>query len=310
MPLWRAREARCYAPPDGIAREGMMLRGRALVTLAFGLLLAACAPVEEEQARPRGPGEDACATENLPLETSGTLSVGTSYPYYEPFKSGPRQNPDGFEPDIAEELASRLGLDEVAWEIAPFDSLYAPGQKPYDFSMDQISITPERAEVVDFSDPYYLIQQGLLVQEGSEIANATTIEELAPYKFGAQTGTTGLAFIEDTIQPDEPPNKYSDTNDAANALSLGQIDAVVIDVPIAIPLTEQFPGTTVAAQFVTNEGYGMAFPEKGSELVPCVNQALQEMRDDGTLQELQNQWLPELDVDIPVIEYPGAPAAD
>ncbi len=286
-----------------------MRRGRALVAFAFGLLLAACGPVEEQQQRrPRAEGEDQCASENLPLQTPGTLTVGTSYPYYEPFKSGPRQSPEGFEPDIAEELAGRLELDEVAWEIAPFESLYAPGEKAYDFSMDQISITPERAEVVDFSQPYYLIQQGLLVQEGSPIEGVTTLEELKQYKFGAQAGTTGLTFIEETIQPDERPNKYNDTNDAANALSVGQIDAVVIDVPIAVPLTDQFPGATVAAQFVTNEGYGLTFPEKGSELLPCVDQALQEMKDDGTLEELQNQWLPELNVDIPVIDYPGAPA--
>jgi polar amino acid transport system substrate-binding protein len=285
------------------------MRRLALAPVALGLLLFACAPVEEEQQRPQA-GADECAAENLPLETPGTLTVGTSYPYYEPFKSGPRPSPKGFEPDIAEELATRLELDEVAWEIAPFDSLYAPGQKAYDFSMDQISISPERAEVVDFSDPYYLIQQGLLVQEGSEIENATTIEQLKQYKFGAEVGTTGLTFIEETIQPTEQPSQYNTTNDAANALSLGQIDAVVIDVPIAIPLTKQFPGTTVAAQFVTNEGYGFAFPEKGDPLVACVNQALQEMRDDGTLQNLQNEWLPELNVNIPVIEYPGAPAAE
>jgi polar amino acid transport system substrate-binding protein len=270
-------------------------------------LLVACAPVEEEQRQGDGTpaGEtqaQACAPENLPLENPGTLTAGTSYPYYKPFKQGPRPNPDGFEPDIVEELSSRLGLEGVQWAIAPFESLYAPGEKAYDFSIDQISITPERQEVVDFSEPYYLIQQGLLVQEGEPIQGATTIEELKGYRFGAQTGTTGLQLIEEQIQPEEPPNQYSDTNDAAQALSVGQIDAVVIDVPIAIPLTEQFPGTTVAAQFITNEGYGLAFPEKGGELLPCVNQALGEIEGDGTLQELQNRWLPELDVSIPVIE--------
>jgi polar amino acid transport system substrate-binding protein len=270
-------------------------------------LLMACAPVEEE---PRGGGTPtaqpeaaACAPESLALKTPGTLTAGTSYPYYEPFKKGPRPSPEGFEPDLVDEIASRLGLDGVQWEIAPFDSLYAPGEKAFDFAIDQISITPERQEVVDFSEPYYLIQQGLLVREGEPIANATSIEELKQYTFGAQSGTTGLQFIEEEIQPDESPNKYSDTNDAGQALSVEQIDAVVIDVPIALPLTEQFPGTTVAAQFVTNEGYGLTFPEKGSELLPCVNQVLKEMEGDGTLQDLQNEWLPELTVSIPVIEH-------
>ena len=272
-----------------------------LVGLGAMLVLAACAPVEEAQPPPQSPGEDQCAAENLTLKEPGTLTVGTSFPYYEPFKSGPRKTPEGFEPDIVQELSTRMELGGVAWVIRSFESLYAPGTKPYDFSMDQISITDERAQVVDFSDPYYLIQQGLLVRSGEPIEDAATMDELKQYKFGAQAGTTGLAYINDTIQPDERANQYNDTKDAAQALANGQIDAVVIDVPIAIPLTEEYEGTTVAAQFITNEGYGMVF-EKGSSLVECVNQALGEMEDDGTLKELQDEWLPELAVDIKVIE--------
>jgi polar amino acid transport system substrate-binding protein len=274
---------------------------RFLIGLASSLILAACAPIEEGQPPAQSPGEDRCAAENLDLKESPTLTVGTSFPYYEPFKSGPRRNPDGFEPDIANELAGRMGLANVAWSIHSFESLYAPGSKDYDFSMDQISITEDRAQVVDFSEPYYKIQQGLLVQEGTPIEEAFTIDELKQYKFGAQAGTTGLTYIRDVIQPDDQPNQYNDTKDAAQALANGQIDAVVIDVPIAIPLTEDYAGTTVAAQFITDEGYGMVF-EKGSPLVDCVNEALQAMTDDGTLQQLQDEWLPELAVDIKVIE--------
>jgi polar amino acid transport system substrate-binding protein len=237
----------------------------------------------------------------LSLKESGTLTVGTSFPYYEPFKSGPRRTPDGFEPDIVSELAGRMGLANAAWSIHSFESLYAPGSKDYDFSMDQISITEDRAQVVDFSDPYYRIQQGLLVREGTPIESAATIDDLKQYKFGAQAGTTGLTYIRDVIQPNDQSNQYNDTKDAAQALANGQIDAVVIDVPIAIPLTQDYAGTTVAAQFITDEGYGMVF-EKGSPLVTCVNEALQAMTDDGTLQQLQDEWLPELAVDIKVIE--------
>jgi polar amino acid transport system substrate-binding protein len=274
---------------------------RFLIGLASALVFAACAPVEESQPPAQSPGEDACATENLAVKETGTLTVGTSYPYYEPFKKGPKKDPAGFEPDIVTELAGRMGLSNVAWSIASFESLYAPGSKKYDFSMDQISITEDRAQVVDFSEPYYRIQQGLLVQDGTPIQSAATMDELKQYKFGAQAGTTGLTYIRDVIQPDEQANQYNDTKDAAQALANGQIDAVVIDVPIAIPLTEDYAGTTVAAQFITDEGYGMVF-EKGSPLVECVNEALQAMTDDGTLQQLQDEWLPELAVDIKVIE--------
>jgi polar amino acid transport system substrate-binding protein len=278
---------------------------RTSLLFVAAVILAACAPVEEQQ---QGGGQS-CAPDALNLKTPDQLTVGTSYPYYEPFKDGPRQDPEGFEPDLAAELAEHLGVTGVGWAIHPFDSLYAPGTKDYDFAMDQISVSPEREEVIDFSDLYYPIQQGLLVRAGDPIADASTLEELQQYRFGAETGTTGLDFIEDTISPDEDPNKYSTTNDAATALDNGQIDGVVIDVPIAIPIADRFGTLEVAAQFITNEGYGLAFTEPGSELLPCVNQALAEMRQDGTLRQLQDEWLPDLNIDIPVIEYPGQPKA-
>jgi polar amino acid transport system substrate-binding protein len=274
-----------------------------VATLAIAVLaLAACSPTTTPSTQPKGTASastDPC--KNPPLKTAGTLTAGSSYPYYAPFKKGPKESPEGFEPDLVQEIADRLGIAQVKWVNAPFESLYAPGTKAYDFAMDQISITDERKQVVDFSDPYYLIQQGLLVRKGTPVAGATSIADLKQYKFGAQTGTTGLDYIKNVIQPSDQPNEYNDTNDAAQALSVGQIDAVVIDVPIAIPLTTQFPGTEVAGQFMTNEGYGMTF-EKGSALVQCVNKALADMDGDGTLKRIQDQWLPELNVDIPVLQ--------
>jgi polar amino acid transport system substrate-binding protein len=286
---------------------GAMRRSLFAVLATFVLAAVACSsttPSSQPSAPASGTGQSASVNPcvaNPPVKTAGVLTAGSSYPYYEPFKKGPRKDPDGFEPDIVKELAKRLNLGSVTWVNAPFESLYAPGSKEYDFAIDQISITDERKQVVDFSDPYYLIQQGLLVKEGSPVADAASIADLKQYRFGAQVGTTGLAFIKDTIQPDSKPQEYNDTNDAAQALSNGQIDAVVIDVPIAIPLADkQYPDLEVAAQFETNEGYGITF-EKGSALLPCVDQALGSMKDDGTLKALQDTWLPELNVDIPVL---------
>src|SRR3989449_1390351 len=110
--------------------------------------------------------------------------------------------------------------------------------------MAEISYTAERATVVDFSDAYYTIQQGLLVKKGTPIESAHTIAALKPYRFGAQTGTTGLDFIKNTIKPSKI-SQYNDTITAGQALSNGQIDAVVIDVPIAIPMTTQFTNLEV-----------------------------------------------------------------
>jgi polar amino acid transport system substrate-binding protein len=284
-----------------------MRRALFAILLASTLGAAACGSTEPsaQSGSPTGGQPSATAsvdvcTTNPPVKTTGTLTVGTSYPYYKPFKSGPKDNPSGFEADVAHELATRMGLSSVAWSVATFDSLYAPGPKDWDLAMDEISFTDERAKVVDFSDPYYTIQQGLLVRKGTPITNAHTIADLKPYHFGAQTGTTGLDFIKNTIKPDKI-SQYDDTVTAGQALSNGQIDAVVIDVPIAIPMTNQFTNTHVIGQFLTNESYAMTFV-KGNPLVACVNQALSAMKDDGTLKNLTDKYFPGTTADIPVFK--------
>src|SRR5207245_9430202 len=137
-----------------------------------------------------------------------------------------------------------------------------------------------------------------LVKKGTRIAGAHTIADLKPYRFGAQTGTTGLDFIKKTIKPAKI-NQYDDTVTAGQALSNGQIDAVVIDVPIAIPMTQQFKNTQVIGQFLTNESYSMTF-EKGNALVPCINQALAAMKSDGSLKSLTDKYFPGTTANIPV----------
>jgi polar amino acid transport system substrate-binding protein len=277
----------------------------ALALATLSLSVAACGSTQPTASGPTTPAATGSGslsanpcTANPAVKTAGTLTVGTSFPYYKPFKAGPKDNPTGFEADIAHDLATLMGLSNVAWSVATFDSLYAPGPKKFDLAMDEISYTTDRAKVVDFSDPYYMIQQGLLVQTGSPIESAHTIADLQKYRFGAQTGTTGLDYIKNTIKPAKV-SQYDDTVTAGQALSNGQIDAVVIDVPIAIPMTDQFPNLKVIGQFLTNESYAMVF-EKGSALVPCVNQSLAAMKSDNTLKTLTDKYFPGTTADLPV----------
>jgi polar amino acid transport system substrate-binding protein len=263
----------------------------------FALILTACgSTMTPAKPRASGPSTNPCSP--APVQTAGTLTVGTSYPYYKPFKSGPRNNPSGFEADVAHAVAMRLSLASVAWSVSPFESLYAPAPKKWDLAMDEISYTAERAKVVDFSDPYYTIQQGLLVRKGTPISNAHSIADLKPYRFGAETATTGLDFIKNMIKPAKI-SEYDATVTAGQALSNGQIDAVVIDVPIAIPMTQQFPSLQVIGQFMTNESYAMTFV-KGNSLVQCVDQSLAAMKSDGTLKTLTDKYFPGTTADIPV----------
>ena len=186
-----------------------------------------------------------------------------------------------------------------------FNNSYKPGPKEFDFDINQISITAAREEAVDFSDGYYSAAQGVIALEGSPVAGATTIEELAGYKLGAQTGTTSLTAIRDVIQPEEDPLVFTDTNAAKQALQNGQVDGILADVPTAFYITAvEIPKGQIVGQFQPTTGeqeqFGMLF-EQGSSLVPCVNAALAEMREDGTLADLEQEWLSDV-VDVPVLE--------
>ena len=287
---------------------------RRLALAAVPLLaIAACAPAEEEEttSEPTGeltPGEGDCAPDQLPLKTAGQLTIGTDSPAFEPwFAKNDPTNGQGFESAVAYAVAEQLGFaeDEVTWVKVRFNNSYKPGPKDFDFDINQISITPEREKVVDFSDGYYSAAQGVIALKDSPVAEATSIADLADYKLGAQTGTTSLTAIRDIIQPEEDPLVFTDTNAAKQALQNGQVEAILADVPTAFYITAvEIPQGEIVGQFQPTTGdqeeFGMLF-EEGSELVPCVNAALAQMREDGTLADIEQEWLSDV-VDVPVLE--------
>jgi polar amino acid transport system substrate-binding protein len=286
-------------------------------TLAAAVLLpllaaVACAPAEEEPAATPSvsgsPSADACATDNLALKTPGQLTVGTDSPAYEPwFSKNDPTNGKGFESAVAYAVAEELGFsrDQVTWVKVPFNNSYAPGEKSFDFDINQISITPARAKVVDFSEGYYSAAQAVVALKGSKAADATSLADLKPLKLGAQTGTTSLTAIRDGIQPDQPPLVFDDTNQAKQALNNGQLDAFLADLPTAFYITAvEIPKATIVGQFQPEAGqqeqFGMLF-QKGSALVPCVNQALTRLKDSGDLAAIEKQWLSDV-VNVPELQ--------
>jgi polar amino acid transport system substrate-binding protein len=236
------------------------------------------------------------------------LTVGTDSPAFEPwFVNNDPSNGKGFESAVAYAVADRLGFskNQVTWVKVRFNNSYKPGPKPFDFDINQISITPARAKVVDFSKGYYSAAQGVIALKDSPVAKATTISELAKYKLGAQTGTTSLTAIRDVIKPTSDPLVFSDTSAAKQALQNGQLDAILADVPTAFYITAvEIPQAKIVGQFqpVTGnqEQFGMLF-QKGSKLVPCVNQALDKLKSDGTLAAIQKRWLSDV-VNVPVLK--------
>ena len=249
----------------------------------------------------------ACATDQLPLNAAGRLTVATDSPAYEPwFVDNDPTNGQGYESAVTYAVAERLGFsaDQVAWEVVPFNTSYKPGDKDFDFDINQISISPARAKVVDFSQGYYSAAQSLIALKGSPIAGATSLADLAAYRLGAQTGTTSLTAIRDTIEPDAEPAVFEDTNAAKQALLNGQVDGIVADLPTAFYITAaEIKNSVIVGQFQPVSGeqeqFGLLF-EKGNPLVACVDEALAAMTADGTLDQLQQQWLSN-EVDVPVL---------
>jgi len=249
-----------------------------------------------------------CAT-GASLVSEGTLTIGADNPGFPPWfigqDGGPWVHEDqpapsgGFEAAVALEVANRLGFsqDQVTWTAVRFNQSFRPGEKPFDFYITQVSFKPKRAEAVDFSDSYYEVNQALVAVEGTPITEATTLEDLRRFTLGAPVGTTSYDYIVENIQPEEEPAVYDELVDVNSALAAGQIDGEVVDLPTAFFITgaEQVKNSVVVGQFPTvgeQEHFGMVF-EKGKEgsLLDCVNAALAEMRDDGTLASLQEEWL-------------------
>jgi polar amino acid transport system substrate-binding protein len=247
-----------------------------------------------------------CTPEELETREPGTLTVATDEPAYPPyFADDDPTNGEGFESAVAYAIADQLGYAEgdVQWVVEPFNSSYAPGPKDFDFDVNQISITPKRAERVDFSSPYYEANQAVVALKGTDAAGATSLEDLAETSIGVQIGTTSLEAVESSIQPSEEPRVYDNSNDVVTALKQEQVDAVVVDVPTAFFLTAvQVPQGTIVGQFPAPGGdtWG-ALLEKDSPLTACVSQAVDELRESGELASIEQEWISEK-ANAPVLE--------
>ena len=282
---------------------------RTFLAIAVVLVMAACAPEEQPQAGGGGgsPAADQCAAENLNLLSPGTLTVGTDNPAFPPWFGGgtPEGSPwefndpstgKGYESAVAYAVAERLGLaaDQVEWVEVPFAQSFKPGPKDFDFFINQVSFSPQRDRAVDFSDSYYDVSQGLVAVAGTPIARATSVADLKPFKLGAPVGTTSFAVIEEQVQPEEDPAVFDTVNDSIQALKNGQVDGIVADVPTAfIIIAVQVDDGVIVGQFPATgeqEYFGMVF-EEGNPLRDCVNQALEELRSDGTLDALEQRWI-------------------
>jgi polar amino acid transport system substrate-binding protein len=266
--------------------------------------LAGCGSVTGGTAG-AAPGNCSRASVRADLYQKGVLTVATDKPVYPPwFASNNPANGKGYESAVAYAVAARLGFSRsaVRWAYEPFNSSYAPGPKKFDFDINEISVTPQRATAVTFSTSYYDVQQSLVALKNSPIVRRHTPADLTGYIFGDQVGTTSLAFINSKIQPTATPKVYETLNEVKQALQTHQIAAFVTDTPTAQFISSsQIPGSVMVAQFPpAGEHYGLLF-RKGNPLASCTDKALATLRANGTLHRLQQQYL-QLYLKVPVIK--------
>ncbi len=278
------------------------------------------APSTESDAASPSEAATACAPEDLATKTAGTLTVGTDNPAFPPYFSEPAEgetatepwefgdptNGQGFESAIAYALAEQLGFgeDEVTWIAVPFNNSIAPGPKEFDVYLAQVSFTEERTQAVDLSEGYFFSNQALVTTAGSDLAGATTLEEVAEFQLGAAGNTTSLTYIEERIQPTAEARVYEDNTGVKSAIEAGQIDGAVFDLATAFYIVNiEMEDGVVVGQFPSDpedkEHFSFVL-DLDSPLTDCVDEAILTMGENGELDSIAEEWLSDF-LDAPQI---------
>ncbi|MFI6347895.1 ABC transporter substrate-binding protein [Streptomyces sp. NPDC050560] len=286
-----------------------------LVVAGAALVMAGCAPepsasdgADGTDGVGAGPSAVSCDKGSLPAKGRGKLTVGTDKPAYAPwFQDDDPANGKGFESAVAYAVAKSLGYgkDQVVWQTVPFNNSFSPGEKKFDFDINQVSVSAERKRAVDFSSGYYTVRQAVIALKSSPYAKAKDIAGLKKAKLGAQIGTTSLDTINDLIKPEQKPAVYQKNDYAKSALKNGQVDAIVVDLPTAFYITSsEVKDAAIVGQFPDVSGEAERFGlvlDKGSPLTSCVTEAVDGLRKDGTLAALEKRWLADA-ADAPVLK--------
>lgn len=287
-------------------RKHSLLLG-VVLALVLALVAAGCGDGDEEAAPP---GEETEAVVEEPAETEteavetepeaaapefstleeGVLTVGSDIPF-PPFEFREGGELTGFDIELVREIASRLGIEDIEFVDTAFDTIFtqlAGGR--FDIVASATTITPERDEIVDFSDPYYLAQQALTVNT-EQTPDLQSVEDLADGDTVAvQTGTTGETWAQENLPEGVEIRSFPEAPDTYTALEAGQVAAVIFDEPSALTEADTRPNLEVVATIDTGEEYGFPVNPENTELLDAVNQALQEIKDDGTYGEIYAQF--------------------
>jgi polar amino acid transport system substrate-binding protein len=267
----------------------------AIVSLAVGVALIVATP-----ACDRGGSESSkahygdCEVSgqrgefHLSPETPGTLTVKTTLPAPGWWNGDtPDTVKSGYEYCMAANIAYRSGLDRVKVENAPFPEVVSGRTKDFDLALAQITITPERSKVVDFSPPYLSSTLGVLIRDGEKIDQ----NNLRDVRIGVADGTTGQEFVKNRLKPTKPVTAFANDPEMVTALEEGRIDAVVHDTTILLAYPQKREERVrLVGQYRTDQGYGALYP-KGSTEKDELDRIIRQLIDDGTLTKLSAVYL-------------------
>ena len=235
-------------------------------------------------------------TPELKTLTPGKLTVATGQPAYGPWvEDNKPESGKGFEAALAYAIADKMGFaqSDVVWVRTDFEAAIAPGPKDFDFNLQQYSVTPERQKAVDFSTPYYTTTQAIISNSNSKFANAKSLAELKGAKIGVASGSTSLTLAQKLFGSSVAT--FNDNDTAIQALKVGQIDCVVADMPTAWYMTSaQLDNGKIIGELPSEGTPGdnlAALLPKDSPLTSAVSKAIDELKADGTLDKLDEQWL-------------------
>jgi polar amino acid transport system substrate-binding protein len=246
--------------------------------LAAAMVAAGCGGDDDDD-------DGAPAGEDLGLIQEGQLTVGTDTPF-PPFEIGQPPNISGYDIDVMNAIVEDLGL-EVEYTDTGFGTIFRDtAQGQFDTAAAASTITAGRENTVDFTDPYYEASQALLVPEDSDIAS---VDDLSGTIVGTQDGTTGETYANEETDAAEVRG-FPEGPNATAALQTGQVDAVIIDLPVAVDSVEKQGGVEIVEEIATEELYGFAVAPDNDALREAMNEALATLKEDGTIESLYEQY--------------------
>lgn len=234
-----------------------------------------------------GGSDDSSSTGSGSSAGGKKLTVGSDVPYppFEEFGASKTEF-KGFDIELMEAAARDAGY-EVEFQDTSFDTIFVDlAQGKFDAVASASTITEEREETVNFTEPYYQAEQAILVKEGSGI---DSVGALKGTTVGAQKGTTGAEYVEESAEAGEL-RVYPQGPDAVNALKSGVVEAVVIDIPVAENAVENTSGIETSAAIPTEEEYGFAVAKDNEELLEELNEGLAKAKEDGTYTKIYEKW--------------------